>query len=181
MEVQLMNPTDLCMEVVSEDSASIFSAFSCGNEEIDKYFREKAAVDAQNVCYLYRNKVNGDVIGAAALCCSGVNVGNNVLVQLIPAIKIDYFAISVAYQDVRFPGSEPSDHFYISDAFLCELIKEIEYISEQYVGAKFIILYSVPDATHFYDRNKFGEFATYMKPEQYMYLEGCKPMFMALS
>ena len=34
-----------CMEVVSEESASIFSGFTSGSPEIDRYFREVAASD----------------------------------------------------------------------------------------------------------------------------------------
>ena len=70
--------------------------------------------------------------------------------------------------------------YYISDAFLCLLIQEIRRIAEAYIGATHIILYSVPDAIHFYERNLFGDFERYMKPEQYHYLDGCKPMYMAL-
>ena len=84
------------MEVVSEESASIFSSFSCGNEVIDKYFREKTESDSA-VCYVYRNAENQDIVCAAAICCSGINMGNDRSQQLMPAVKIDYFAISEKY------------------------------------------------------------------------------------
>ena len=180
MDVQAANPTDFCMEVVSEDTASIFSGFVCGNEEIDQYFREQAQKDVQNVIYLYRNKINGDVIGAAAICCSGINVGGKALMQLIPAIKIDYFAIMESYHGLRFPGTEEEERFHYSDAFLCELVHEIHKIAERFVGARFIVLYSVPEAVRFYKRNLFSEFMDYMGAEQHGYIEGCEPMYMAL-
>lgn len=169
------------MEVVSDGSASIFSGFTSGSPEIDKYFRENALSDPRNVCYAYRNQENGDIIGLAALCCSGINLDDRKLVELIPAIKIDYFAVSEKYQDIEVSGSgNPEDRYYVSDAFLSLLINEIREITESYIGATHIVLYSVPDAVHFYRRNLFGGFEEYMKPEQHRYLDGCTPMYMPL-
>lgn len=181
MNAQDINPDYFYMEAVSKNSASIFSAIACGNSEIDKYFHENVQYDAQNVCYAYINGENGDVIGLATLSCSGINIDSHNLIELIPAVKIDYFAVSEKYQDIDISGSSnPEDKYYISDAFLCLLIQEIRNISESYIGATHIILYSVPDAIHFYERNLFLDFEEYMKPEQYGYLEGCKPMYMPL-
>lgn len=184
MDAQMLKPDDFYMEVVSEESTSIFSAFkrfTCGKSEIDKYFHESAGRDPQNVCYVYRNKSNGDIVGLATLCCSGIIMNDPVLVQLVPAIKIDYFAVSVDYQDLMFPGSEPGEHFHFSDAFFSELLLCAANISQDTVGANFVILYAVEDAVYFYKRNLFNEFKEYMKREQYRYLDGCVPMFMRLS
>ena len=180
MGLPALRPDDFYMEVVSEDSASIFSVFSCGNTEIDTYFRTEAAKDTQKVCYAYRCSKDNDAVGFATLCCSGINLDSYDLVKLIPAMKIDYFAVSEKYQDMLFPGADKEDHFYISDAFLSELIHEAMNISESYIGAGFVVLYSVPDAIHFYKRNRFEEFREYMKPENERYLEGCTPMYMTL-
>ena len=46
MGVLNTSSTGFYMEVVSKESASIFSSFSCGNEVIDKYFREKTESDS---------------------------------------------------------------------------------------------------------------------------------------
>lgn len=178
MEVQTISPTDFCMEVVSEESASIFSLFSCGNEGIDEYFRCMAAHDPQNVCYVYMNKANGDIVGAAAVCCSGINVGNENAVQLIPAVKVEYFAVAEKYHRVKFPGTDDDEIFHISDAFLCELICEIRRIAAEYVGAQFLILYSVPSAVKFYKRNALEEFEKFMRPEQQRMHTDCIPMYM---
>lgn len=92
-----LEPDDFYMEVVSNDSASIFSSFSCGNEEIDKYFRTKAIDDMEKVCYAYRRKQDENVIDFATLCCSGISINDLKLVKLAPAMKIDYFASSERY------------------------------------------------------------------------------------
>lgn len=180
MDMRQLLPDDFSMEVVSCDSASIFSGFSCGNTTIDSYFREKAVVDANNVCYAYRCTATGDIVGLATLCCSGININSGNLVKLIPAIKMDYFAISEQYQNILFPGSQREDHFYISDAFLSNLINEVRSISALYVGATYMILYSVPDAIHLYERNGFERFQEFMKAENERFLEGCTPMYLPL-
>lgn len=180
MDYMGLKSEDLYMEVVSSESASIFSSFTCGNEEIDRYFRDEAPFDESRVCYAYRNKKDRDVVGIAAICCSGINLGNEKAIQLEPAIKIDYFALSERYHHVLFPETEREERFYISDAFLCELIREIRRISLEYVGARYIVLYSVTDARNLYERNLFENFEQYMKPEQSLYLEGCHPMYMRL-
>lgn len=111
---------DFYMEVVSKDSASIFSSFSCGNEEIDKYFREKAADDAEKVCYAYRCKQDESAIGFATLCCSGININHLKLVKLAPAMKIDYlrFLKSIKICDFRDRMSKSiftlAMHFYVN-------------------------------------------------------------------
>ena len=159
--------------------ASISSCFSCGNSEIDKYFKEQADQDS-NVCYAYYDKKAGAVIGLASVCCSGINLNDEQITVLYPAIKVDYFAVSVDYQDVVFPGASCDDHFYLSDMFLCSLINEMKTIANNCVGAAYIILYSVPSAEHFYKRNYFTQFKDFMKPEQHRFLDGCVPMFMRI-
>ena len=167
------------MEVVSRnDAASIFSYFTCGQEPIDRYFHTRAACDMQNVFYAYR--CGEDVAGIAAVCCAGIHLDNADRIQLIPAVKIDYFAVAETYQHTPYPGTEQEDRFLVSDAFLCELIQAIRRISETAVGATHIVLYAVPTARHFYERNFFSDFAEFMKPENYAYLDGCVPMYMSL-
>lgn len=181
MNVHDIDTDDFYMEAVPKKSASIFASITCGKAEIDRYFHEDAQYDTNNVCYAYLNRKNGDVIGLATLSCSGININSHNLIELIPAMKIDYFAVSEQYQDIELTGeSDPKEHYYVSDAFLSELIKAAREISESYIGATHIILYSVEDAVHFYERNLFAGFEEYMKPEQYRYLEGCKPMYMPL-
>ena len=170
---------DFCIEVVLKDAASMFSAFSCGNSSIDDYFRNTATNDT-NVCYAYRDLRNGSIVGAAAVCCSGINLSSGSTIQLIPVIKIDDFAISVDYQDTYFPDTIPDDSFHISDAFLCDLIAEMRILAEERIGARYLILYSVPDARHFYLRNFFEDFKSFMKPENFRYLDECVPMLLEI-
>ena len=170
---------DFQMEVVSTSIASISSCFSCGNSEIDKYFKENADQD-NNVCYAYYDRKTGAVVGLASVCCSGINLNDKRITMLFPAIKIDFFAVSVDYQDILFPGSTCDEHFYLSDMFLCSLISELRNIADNCVGAAYIILYSVPKAEHFYRRNYFSKFEDFMRPEQHRYIDDCVPMLMRI-
>ena len=104
-----VNLNECHMEAVSNESAFIFSEFTCGNPSIDKYFHDDVMTDAKNVCYVFRNQKNGDIIGLAALCCSGINLDDHDLVELIPAVKIDYFAVSEKYQDIDVSNSNNPD------------------------------------------------------------------------
>ena len=98
-----------------------------------------------------------------------------------PAIKVDHFAVSIDYQDALWGKlAEEDDHFYLSDMFLCSLINYARIISEKFVGASYMILHSVPDAKHFYERNGFQTFGEYMKLEKNYYVSDCIPMLLQL-
>ena len=68
----------------------------------------------------------------------------------------------------------------LSRALFGILIKYIESITINYVGATHISLYSVPQAVNFYKRSGFVEFASYMQRDKKTYIEQCIPMFLAL-
>ena len=57
-----VNLNECHMEAVSNESASIFSEFTCGNPSIDKYFHDDVMTDAKNVCYVFRNQKNGTLL-----------------------------------------------------------------------------------------------------------------------
>ena len=97
---------------------------------------------------------------------------------MLSAINISHFAVSLAYQDILCSADD--EHFYLSDLFLCKLLSTIRLISEHFVGAEYIVVHSVPDAVHFYERNLFVEFSPYMRAEHNRYLEGCIPMIFRL-
>ena len=166
---------DFKMEVVDKTTSSIFSEFTCGNETIDKHFQKCDFHDA--VCYAYIDLKANATAGLADICCSAINfLHDNTIVTMQPAIKIEHFAVSLDYQDALWDKlSEEDDHFYLSDMFLCSLI-----ISEKFVGASYMILHSVPDAKHFYERNGFQTFSEFMKLEKNYYVNDCIPMLLQL-
>ena len=167
------------MEVVNENMASIFSNFVCGNEAIDRHFQRQDF--GGNVRYAYMDRKKEKTAGLADIKCSGVNlIYDGKIVEMLPAVKIDHFAVAMDYQDVLYPGTDEDEHFYLSDMFLCDLIKKIRCISDHFVGVECVILNSVPDAVHFYARNLFEKFPSHMQIESNWYLENCVPMIFQL-
>ena len=57
---------------------------------------------------------------------------------------------------------------------------EIYKISESVCGASHVVLYSVPEAVSFYQRNGFNKFIGDMEMPSKMFVEGCTPMFLNL-
>ena len=166
------------IEKLSPDNGKLLGDFSCGNEVIDHYLYEDAIKDTSSICYVCIDSSSNEVIGFAALSCSGIHFEVDSMRKTIPAIQITYFAIDIKIQDLLYDDKD--DHFYFSDMFLCDMIKMCRDITENYIGAEYIILYSVPDAKHFYERNMFEDYTQYMKSDRYAYLDDCVPMFMQL-
>jgi hypothetical protein len=63
---------------------------------------------------------------------------------------------------------------------LCEIMKKLLEISENVISFDYILLYSVPDAVSFYERNGFSKFDEFMEKDSYIYIDGCVPMFFVL-
>jgi hypothetical protein len=78
------------------------------------------------------------------------------------------------------PYSEDEDDMYFSDYLLCDIIKKIVDFTENICGANSIILYSVPYAIKFYERNGFEPFKEYMVSSDDSYLNECEPMWLQL-
>jgi hypothetical protein len=57
------------------------------------------------------------------------------------------------------------------------VVNDIYEISYNYLGAKFITLYSVPAAAKFYRRNEFKPLEPIMVSIYDRYVEGCIPMY----
>lgn len=166
------------IERLSPDNIKLLGDFSCENESIDDYLHKKALTDTENVCYLCRDLNMNKIIGFASLACSGIYHRVDNFIQTIPAIQISYFAIDQQIHKLLY--DEEDMHFYFSDMFFCNILEKCNEISEIYVGAAFVVLYAVPDAKHFYERNRFQDYTEYMQRDHTRYLDGCTPMFIEL-
>lgn len=164
----------------TKDYENAVRLFDCGNEVLNNYLFEKAANDFNAVTYLVVNRDNGEVIGFISLACSGIQyiADDECLRVTLPAIEIKYFAILNTLHKLVYDDMD--EHFYFSDMVLCEVLKKCRYISDEIVGAKYIILYSVEDAVHFYERNLFKTYTEFMSQDKIRYLNGCIPMYMEL-
>ncbi len=166
------------MRVLSPNDKELLGDFDCGNEVINDFAINKLAQQSDYVTYVFEDTDINQVIAFASLACSSIKYECQNIVQSLPAIEIKYFAIKKQLQ--KFKYDEDDDHFYFSDMILSKIILKCREISEQIVGANYIILYSVPNAVKFYTRNFFEDYSEYMLKDNISFLDGCKPMYMPL-
>ena len=111
------------------------------------------------------------MIGYCTYCTSGLTVCVESDRVTQPASEIKYFAVSEKYQHRPF-----DEDFNFSDLMLCKVIARLYEISEDVISFEHILLYSVPEAVSFYQRNGFKKFSEYMEEDSYRYIKGCIPM-----
>lgn len=170
------------VELADTQHQELMERFDCGNGEINGYLAKKAVSDHSARTYLYLNDDTGDVIGFVTLACSGIMVKVDEFRETLPAVEIKYFAVANAYQKVVLLGvpGDSDNHYYVSDELFANAVAMINEITKHTIGASHIILYSVPTAVNFYQRNFMEDFNEYMVPNRTSYLEGCVPMFCML-
>ena len=59
-------------------------------------------------------------------------------------------------------------------------IRTLPAIAMNVIAAKYIVLYSVKDAVKFYTRLGFEDFTEFFEPDDYRYIDGCKPMYIEI-
>ncbi len=158
----------------------MLDVFSCGNEEIDEFFRRKAADSFNETTRIFIDSERGRIAGAAALACSGIPImQNRQYLWNVPAVEITYFAVDSRYQ--RLPMSSNRADGYFSDYVLGSVISEIYEFTEEHSGASHILLYSTPTALHFYERNRFETMENeLLMVRSSLYFDGCIPMMLPL-
>ncbi len=169
------------IELLSPNKQCALGDFSCGNEYLDKYLKVDSIKDENVVTYLFTDDDNKKIMGYCSLTCSGIHYELEGVRQTLPAIEIKYFAIDSRYQKLRFDDiDDDGAHFYLSDKLLCDMIQICQTISCEVLGASYVVLYSVPDAVHFYKRNCFHSYNEYMKEDNIRLLDGCTAMYLEL-
>ncbi|MCR5218146.1 hypothetical protein [Treponema sp.] len=164
--------------------------FSCGNECIDNYVKNEIFSDSElntedGLHFIVYIKKTKKIIGFFSLAASGIIHKVDNYVKILPAIKIDIFAIDVNFQKMHFDKdskaeSNPDNHFYFSDKIMGEVIKRCQSISEKHLKARFIVLYADKKALRFYKRNKFANLEKFMEPEKNQEVKNLTPMYMEL-
>jgi hypothetical protein len=166
---------------LTKEYLDLVENFKCGNEEMDKYLKSKALDDLEygnSFTRIIINSDNNELIGYYSINCTSIVMENHSHRYFSPAIEIKMFALSEKYQGMR--NSENDDEDMFSDQILCEIISRIVEITESYISAKNIILYSVPKAKNFYIRNGFELFSDYMISSDDLYVKDCIPMWFEL-
>ena len=165
-------------EILSPENVELASQFDCGNEEINKYLRNESIHDDCGTTYLVIEEGTDTILAYCTFCASGLTAEFEQSIRTIPAIEVKYFALSVKVQKLKYDDME--DHYYFSDYIFGTFAEMLEGIAEHVIAAKYLILYAVPDAVQFYKRIGFIEFAKFYKPDNYLYINGCIPMYLEM-
>lgn len=178
------------IERISPEDFDKIQGFSCGNEALDDFFHKELLVNGHvntedGLPYKVVDKKNGNIISVFSLASSGVMVDVGKYTHVFPAIKIDVLAVSVPYQKLHMDElskmeDNPDEHYYFSDAIMCEIIKKCRFISEEIMTVDYIILYADKNAYRYYQRNRFNDFNKYMLSESNCEISANIPMFIKL-
>ena len=168
---------------VEPDDIEQIKKFDCGNKNINFFIQNECLESKKNVTYLFVDDASKDIIAFCSICCSGILLkdsdGKVRTFTNIPSVEIDFFAVDEKYS--KMPLDKDSTRYEtLSRALFGLLIKYIENITRNYVGATHISLYSVPQAINFYKRSGFVEFDSYMQRDKKNYIARCTPMFLTL-
>ena len=167
------------IEVLSPKNQRLTRDFFCGNPAIDDYFRLEAADDATAVPYLVIDENDEKLLAALTISCSAIFLSKkHQFSTLMSAIEVVYFAVDVEYQGLHYrPGDQRSLSHYLF-SYLIEMMRDI---SREHVGAAKIVLYSVPEAWHFYKRLGFIPFTGGMYGDRGTFVRDCVPMYFDLN
>ena len=167
------------IEVLGPKNQRLTRYFFCGNPAIDDYFRLEAADDTTAVTYLVIDDAQNKLLAALTIACSAIFLAKKQQFStLMSAIEVVYFAVDVEYQGLRYrPGDQRSLSHYLF-SYLIEMMRDI---SREHVGAAKLVLYSVPEAWHFYKRLGFVPFAGGMYGDRGTFVRDCVPMYFDLN
>lgn len=170
------------IQVLSQDNAEYLSGFNCGNKSIDQYFNMQARDDETAVTYLFIDCEKDILIACMTIACSAIfdegEEQEKPLTTILSAMEIKYFAVDDRYKHLPYIKGSP---YSLSHYMFIHMLSYMREISHTKIGASKIVLYSVPDAVHFYERCRFKEFGDTMYGDEGTYLEGCVPMYFDLN
>ena len=174
MEFRKVNDIKYSFEKISSIDIELIEEFSCGSYELDKKLAEMKVND-EGTTVIFFDETNNQIIGYCTYSTSGLKKSYQNDSITYHAAEIKYFAIDENYQHKSY-----DEDFNFSDLMLCEIMKRLLEISENVISFDYILLYSVPDAVSFYERNGFSKFDEFMEKDSYIYIDGCVPMFFVL-
>lgn len=111
--------------------------FNCGVETMNDFLNFEARnldESGEGSTYLYIDEDTKSLIGYYTIKCSSIQIKEDRYPKVFPAIEVSRFAITETYQGIG-----------LSQSLFSELVDEIRYINDNYVGVKFITLFSISD------------------------------------
>lgn len=175
---------DYAIDLLTYEDKDNLINFKCGKAPLDKYITHDIFSDGVLNCdeglhYKVYDNATGEIIGFVSLATSGVFFKVDAYTHVLPALKIDVFAIRTDYQKMHFDelSATSEDHYYFSDAIMAQFIKLCIKQSETFARIKYIVLYADVDAHRFYIRNKYNDFNQFMLPENNSEISQNIPMY----
>ena len=147
-----------------EDSSS----FESGYEVFDRHLHEHDGVD---VIHYVLDAETDELVGYFSLVASALPYLVGEKIDGVPAVELKMFAIDKKYQGTGFAAS-------VFD----EVLKAIEILTSEYIGAKIILLYSVPveKVVNLYLKKGFREVDGAFTAFESDFTQGCVPMYKML-
>jgi len=111
--------------------------FNCGVKTMNDFLNfdaRKLDEVGEGSTYLYIDEDTKSLIGYYTIKCSSIQIKEGRYPKVFPAIEVSRFAITESYQGIG-----------LSQSLFSDLIDEIRYINDNYVGVKFITLFSISD------------------------------------
>ncbi|MGL4989280.1 MAG: hypothetical protein ACRCYT_02650 [Cetobacterium sp.] len=179
-------------KLLKESNYNITKNFQCGNLYIDNFLKNEALKNQESKTYLiinqkkqkFEDKNYKKLLGFFTLACSAIKYSPDEgrTTNNFSAIELKYFALDKSFQGLQYDSgfNDPDDLFNFSDVVFGEILKKCQYIKENILGARYLILYSVPNSVNFYKRQFLENFNEYMEKNQNMEITDCIPMFISL-
>lgn len=178
-------------ELLRADDYDDLQLFQCGNEKLNNHIKSGVIqndmiIDKDGLYFKFTDCKRETILGIASLATSGVLVKVGGYSHILPAIKIDIFAIDRGYQKLHYDAesenaSQKDEHYYFSDDVLGNVVQHCKKIAEQYAYADYIVVYADKNAYRFYERNGFCDFNEYMMKEQNAEISENIPMYLDLN
>ena len=144
-----------------------------------EYLQNEAIYDRESRTYVYIDNSNGKIVAFASLSCSTLILGDEDVQSYAPAILLDKFVVDSNYRHLAY--SALTGAMTLSDVILMDIIDYSESIAESVIGAKYIVLYSTPEAFHFYQKHvELRRFDSDMIPSCDPRIADCIPMYMLI-
>ena len=167
-------------ELLTASNVHVVSGFNCELDDLNflEYLADEAIYDNEARTYVYIDQ-NGKASAFASLSCTVLmqvdNKENKSSTKYYPAILIDKFIVDSSLRHLRY---SPEEERTFSEIVFMDVLEYIEELAMNYIGAKYVVLYSTPKAKHFYEKcEDVNDFTEYMAGVNDPYLEDCHPMY----
>lgn len=148
---------------------NLIEDFNCGVKTLNKFLKELPSHYCSGLLLIRRNSFGQEkVLAYCAYRCYSIKIED----EVYPAIEIRGFA-----RDKSVKGKN------IGRDFLSNVFKFFEYISKEYISAKYICLHAIntPEILSFYEYFGFQRISSDTVILEDEFNEECVPMFVSIS